>query len=88
MTIQLRKNVSPTYRSQEGTGDPYLDVFAAVMRQAIKDMQEGNGHAEEAAMFLRENDLARRVMQLARRTEILSSCQVDNENVNVGESQS
>jgi hypothetical protein len=65
ITTSLRKNVSPVYRNQTHTGDPYLDVFAAVVRRAIKDVAAGNGHAEEAAQFLREHELARSVMELA-----------------------
>jgi len=47
------------------TGDPYLDVFAAVVRRAILDVKAGNGHAEDAARFLQENDRARAVVRLA-----------------------
>lgn len=65
----LRKNVSLTYCNQAHTGDPYLDILAAVIRRAIQDVQAGNGHAEEAARFLQEHELARRVIQLAGQTE-------------------
>lgn len=53
--------------STQDTGDPYPNIFAAVIRQAIKDVTANNDHAEDAAAFLSEHETARKVIELARK---------------------
>jgi len=74
--ITASKKLSIHYRT---TGDPYLDVLAAVVRRAIQDVRAGNGHAEDAARFLQENDRARVVVRLAQERGYLAqgSCHDD-----------
>jgi len=75
MAIKINNN-SIHYRT---TGDPYLDVFAAVVRRAILDVKAGNGQAEDAARFLQENGGAQAVVRLAHEQGYLAqrSCHDD-----------